>query len=356
MPIFRQELEANLKTFQLLPGQAQQVRFYVRSDKADPTMFFLIGFQDPSVQLSLRLPDDSEVRQTSAASKQILWEASPRSEFNFYACPDSDVGHWISITLPNGYLAGEYVVEARLGNAARPSKLCATRWTPLFGQEGVDYEVVGSSVTTGREVYPLGDEVTISVPVRDDAGRPVRNASVEAVVSFQKLQGLWIPQGEAGRFRLTDRKGDGTYSGTFRPGKASGYGVVVTITGRKQREVGHFEVAPLYLKLLSASVVNGAGYAQAVMRFKVLTPGRYRVNPTARDANGKTSWEGLLEDFTAGEHVARWNITRDHAALLELKGPFALTEVHVVRVDPHSESGGELAGWWLNEAGAWRPK
>ena len=88
----------------------------------------------------------------------------------------------------------------------------------------------------------------------------------------------------------------------------------------------------------------------------MLTPGRYRITPTVLDPNGKGTSESMMEDFTAGEHTARWNITRDHADMMGLKGPLTLTEVHVVRQDSSSEFGGDLAGWWLNQSGAWKAK
>ena len=40
------------------PGQVNEVSFYVRPDRLETTLLVMIGLQDPSIELSVMLPDN----------------------------------------------------------------------------------------------------------------------------------------------------------------------------------------------------------------------------------------------------------------------------------------------------------
>ena len=193
-----------------------------------------------------------------------------------------------------------------------------TRAPPISFAPFRNYEVVGLILSKmDRQLYQLGDPVTISIPVRD-GNQPVREAQVEAVVSYQ--QNI-VVGGEAARLTLRDASGTGMYSGVFTPPKPSQYNVTVTISGRTQRETGGFFVVPLHARLLSATLSFPETHPQARIRFQIFSAGQYRVAPTIRGGNGKIDNAAVSVDLTPGEHVVTWEPNAQEPQVLDMAPP-----------------------------------
>jgi hypothetical protein len=354
--IFQEQAEHNLQVLTVDAGSSRRVSLPLRPSTMGSSDIILVGTRDvgpanPPVRVALRLPSGATIEPNNANGAGFRWEKdSTMQGMRLSAC--NAAKSWDLITLPGNLPVGEYVVEAAAPPQAPSSILCVTFVSLGLGREGEDYEVVGSSVKTGQKIYQLGDPVKISVPVLEN-GRPVRNAKVEAVVSLRENG---IVSGEVARLALTDAAGNGSYGGVFQPNKPADYYVTVTISGRKQRETGSFEVVPLQARLLSASLRSAGRNLQAQMRFQIFSAGQYTVTPTLRGGNGKGDNSMIRVDLTPGEHVVTWNISAEELQVLEVAAPYQLIEVHVIKTNPNAEFGADFVGWWLNQAGQWKPK
>lgn len=346
--------ERNLRVIPLEPGQVNEVSFYVGPDRLETTLLLLVGFQDPSIELSVLLPDDTVVTQNNAASRSIAWEVSTGGFNELYAC--KDMAQWVSIDLPAPKTAGAYIIKARLPSNSNRTTLCVTRSSSLLGIEGVDYIVSEPTVKTDHEQYQVGDQVTISVPITLEAGLPQTKAEVEASVQYRNAD--FMITEEVARIRLSDPDGHGIYTGVFRPSKPSYYSVLATIAqaGREKYASGNFFVNPRDLRVLSGSIVNRPGFVEAIMRFEVFSPGLFEIQPTVRAVNGKTDNTWLRQTFAVGVHETRWRIDPGSIKALNLIGPLELVEVHVNKQNPASPSGRDSIGNWVSHAGTWSLK
>ena len=349
--VLQKELDKNAKTVTVDPGRSGHLRLSLRPQTIGSDTIF-VATDNQSVRVALRLPNGTLVNDASANAAGFGWKVEAALDgFEMSACKSAK--SWVTIGLPQNQPVGDYTIEIQPPQGAQRTTACATFLSLGLGREGVDYETVGDSVKADRQFYQLGDLVTISVPVLEGT-QPVPNARVEAVVSYQDNV---IVKDEVTRLILTDRSGTGTYTGLFRPEKASQYQVTVTITGRKRREVGSFFVVPLNGRLLSATLASpSAEHSQARMLFDIFAAGEYTITPTLRSKNGKTDNAFIRVDLTPGQHVVTWEIREQDLQALEMEPPYELVQVHVLRKNAKATFGDDLVGTWDYQDGYWKPK
>jgi hypothetical protein len=332
--IITRQLARNAKYGVATPAAVAQIPFSVPLADYQGEATFMIGLQDQQTAISVRLPDGSSVTQANAAGKGARWEAqSGPAGRELFSCPGAT--RWIVITLPQSKRLADYVVVAT--STAR-SNVCATFLGDPLGQEGKDYVVVGSSVTTDHKQYQVGDTVVISVPVKSAGGAPVRGAQVEAVVQVQDNVRI---TDELGRLRLTDPDGDGIYSGSYRATKATMTAVTVTISGRQQAETGNFFVNPAHARLVSVALMRTARSAYAEVKFQVATAGTYKISPELSVRGRIVNNTVIIKKLAPGEHT----ITGESIA--PVPGGLKLTGIHVVMENPAATYGVDLVGHWV---------
>ncbi len=346
--LLMETLEQNTRTAAVTPSAAASIAFSLRQ----PTLMYdtiYVGLQDPRLAVTLRTPSGALVTGQTAAQSGLKWETLRATEkFALRACPSAT--QWISIEIPKDR-RGDYVVQAQAPRNVPRATLCATHiganW-PFTDDTPV--EIVGADVRTDHPIYQLGDLVTISVPVRDGAN-PVRGARVSATVST--IDNVAVgPQ--VATLALADPDGDGFYSATWQPSQPDHYYVAATISGRDRRQTGRFQVVPVFARLRTASLSGTAAHPRAVMTFDVTVAGEYRVTPTLRGANGRTTNGQISVDLPPGSFNVTWNVP-DY--IQSFQAPLELTSVHVVRTNPQAQFGADYVGEWVPDgAGGWHLK
>jgi hypothetical protein len=237
-----------------------------------------------------------------------------------------------------------YSIDAvTLKGTNKPTKVCTTYLSAIGGTEGKDYLVVGNSVNLDRKFYQDGDVVTIAVPVLDD-GAPVHGANVEALVRYVTNQ---FAKEEAARIRLTDSKGDGNYSGVFRPPRASGYDVNVSISGREEHEAARFEVYPLLARLNSVELTEQGRHL--ALGLEILAAGRYSITTTIDAGNGRKFDCLRATQLDQGPQVVTCDVP--FPLMPFLPPPYGPRLVHMLRSEGYRD---DLVGTWTLKDGKWQ--